>query len=175
MLWPATRRWKSATATNLWMKVRHGWKVADEATPWWYGLATLLTFKFCFTCAMMFHSIGALSPLILAYQGFAFFAITSLELPPILAVSITVRLRMVVLTGIHTKTRIPFRHQQLLLKRTTFRLAYAGHLQVFKEENVQLRDLMYTMMMGGSQVLHNWCFGCTCTNIDYWNACICHI
>ena len=103
----------------------------------------------------MFHSIGALSPLILAYQGFAFFAITSLELPPILAVSITVRLRMVALTGIHAKTRIPFRHQQLLLKRTTFRLAYAGHLQVFKEENVQLRDLMYTMMMGGGQVLHN--------------------
>ena len=65
---------------------------------------------------------------------------------------------MVVLAGIHTKTRISFGHQQLLLKRTTFRLAYAGHLQVIKEENVQLRDLMYTMMMGGSQVLHKLMF-----------------
>ena len=73
------------------------------------------------------------------------------------------------------KTRISFRHQQFLLKRTTFRLAYAGHLQVFKEGNVQLRDLMYTWWWVAVRFSINWCFGCTCTNIDYWNACLCPI
>ena len=34
--------WKYATATNLWMTLHYGCKVADEAIPWRYGLVSFV-------------------------------------------------------------------------------------------------------------------------------------
>ena len=93
---------------------------------------------------MMFHSIGALS----GSPGLRFLCNYFLGAPSNPSgVNYSLVTDGCSCWGFILRHKFPLDTSSFLLKRTTFRLAYASHLQVFKLSelyNYLVRDLMYT-------------------------------